>query len=74
MLQWMKMDSNELKWARRTSLESMFNLSWITLGEPVQLVMDNTKRGPITRLPTNLGSNTRWKISKVICGQEIFID
>ncbi len=23
--------------------------------------MDNTKRGPIMRLPTNLGNNKRWK-------------
>jgi hypothetical protein len=26
ILQWMKMDSNELKWARRAGLEGMFNL------------------------------------------------
>jgi hypothetical protein len=26
MLQWMKMDSNELKWARWANLESLFNL------------------------------------------------
>jgi hypothetical protein len=28
MLQWMKMDSNELKWARQVVLESLFNLQW----------------------------------------------
>jgi hypothetical protein len=28
MLQWTKMDSNELKWARRANLESLFNLQW----------------------------------------------
>ncbi len=28
MLQWMKMESNELKWARLVGLESMFNLQW----------------------------------------------
>jgi hypothetical protein len=28
MLQWMKMDSNELKCVRQASLESMFNLQW----------------------------------------------
>ncbi len=28
MLQWMKMDSNELKWARRVGLEGLFNLKW----------------------------------------------
>jgi hypothetical protein len=28
MLQWMKMDSNKFKWARRTNLESLFNLQW----------------------------------------------
>jgi hypothetical protein len=26
MLQWMKMDSNKLKWAKWASLESLFNL------------------------------------------------
>jgi hypothetical protein len=26
MLQWMKMDSYKFKWARRTNLESLFNL------------------------------------------------
>jgi hypothetical protein len=26
MLQWMKMDSNEPKWARRVGLENMFNM------------------------------------------------
>jgi len=30
MLYWMKMDSNEFKWARRTNLEGLFNLQWIT--------------------------------------------
>jgi hypothetical protein len=30
MLQWMKMDSNELKWAKQTSLEGLFNLLWTT--------------------------------------------
>ncbi len=34
------------------------------LGEPIQHVMDNTKRKPITRLLTNLGSNGGWKNSK----------
>ncbi len=28
MLQWMEMDSNELKWARQVVLESLFNLQW----------------------------------------------
>ncbi len=28
MLQWMKMDSNELKWARQANLEGLFNLQW----------------------------------------------
>jgi hypothetical protein len=28
MLQWMKMDSNKLKWARQVVLESLFNLQW----------------------------------------------
>jgi hypothetical protein len=26
MLQWMKMDSNELKWVRQAGLENLFNL------------------------------------------------
>jgi hypothetical protein len=26
MLQWMKMNSNEFKWARHANLENMFNL------------------------------------------------
>jgi hypothetical protein len=26
MLKWMKMDSNEFKWARQAGLESLFNL------------------------------------------------
>ncbi len=30
MLQWMKMDSNEFKWARRVDLEGLFNLQWNT--------------------------------------------
>jgi len=30
MLQWMKMDSNELKWAKQASLEGLFNLKCIT--------------------------------------------
>jgi hypothetical protein len=30
MLQWIKMDSNKLKWARQAGLESLFNLQWIT--------------------------------------------
>jgi hypothetical protein len=33
MLQWMKMDSNELKWARQAHLESLFNLQWTTRKE-----------------------------------------
>jgi hypothetical protein len=28
MLQWMKMDSNELKWVKWDDLESLFNLKW----------------------------------------------
>jgi hypothetical protein len=31
MLQWMKMDSNEFKWVKQASLESLFNLRWTTL-------------------------------------------
>jgi hypothetical protein len=31
MLQWMKMNSNEFKWARRAGLENLFNLQWTTL-------------------------------------------
>jgi hypothetical protein len=30
MLQWMKMDSNELKWVKWTDLEDLFNLQWTT--------------------------------------------
>jgi hypothetical protein len=30
MLQWMKMDSNELKWAKQVSLENLFNMQWTT--------------------------------------------
>ncbi len=30
MLQWMKMDSNELKWARWAGLEGLFKLLWTT--------------------------------------------
>ncbi len=30
MLQWMKMDSNELKWDRRAGLEGLLNLQWTT--------------------------------------------
>ncbi len=33
MLQWMKMDSIEFKWARRANLEGLFNLKWIMLRE-----------------------------------------
>jgi hypothetical protein len=33
MLHWMKMDSNELKWARQASLEGLFNLQWTTPSE-----------------------------------------
>ncbi len=33
MLQWMKIDSNELKWARQVSLEGLFNLQWTMLRE-----------------------------------------
>ncbi len=49
LLQWMKMDSNKLKWAP------------CQFREPIQLAMENAKRRPITRLPTNLQSNGRWK-------------
>ncbi len=28
MLQWMKMDSNEFKWAKQVGLESLFNMKW----------------------------------------------
>jgi hypothetical protein len=28
MLQWMTMHSNELKWAKQTGLEGLFNLHW----------------------------------------------
>jgi hypothetical protein len=28
MLQWMKMDSNEFRWAKQADLEGMFNLQW----------------------------------------------
>ncbi len=31
MLQRMKMDSNELKWAEQPNLEGLFNLEWTTL-------------------------------------------
>ncbi len=31
MLQWIKMDTNELKWARQISLENLFTLQWIAL-------------------------------------------
>ncbi len=30
ILQWMKMDSNKLKWVKRTNLENFFNLQWTT--------------------------------------------
>jgi hypothetical protein len=30
MLQWMKMDSNELKWVRQVGLENQFDLKWTT--------------------------------------------
>ncbi len=33
MLQWMKVDSNELKWARLIGLENLFNLQWTMLRE-----------------------------------------
>jgi hypothetical protein len=31
MLQWMKMDYNEFKWARQANLEGLFNLKWTML-------------------------------------------
>jgi len=49
----MKMDSSELKWVKQASLESLFNL----YGERQERL--------ITRFPTNLGSNKRWKNLKV---------
>jgi len=30
MLQWMMMDSNKFKWAKRIGLEVLFNLQWTT--------------------------------------------
>ncbi len=29
-LEWMKVDSNKLKWARQADLEGLFNLQWTT--------------------------------------------
>jgi len=30
MLQWMKMDSNKFKWAKRVGLEGLLNVQWTT--------------------------------------------
>jgi hypothetical protein len=30
MLQWMKMDFKEYKWAKKVNLEGLFNMQWIT--------------------------------------------
>ncbi len=63
MLQWMKMDSNELKWVRRASLESLFNLKWTMPREDL--------------LQNFLGTQEVAKDGRIrgqVCGQEIFID
>jgi hypothetical protein len=36
--------------------------------------VDYTKRGLVARFVMNMGSKVGWKNSKVIHGQEIFID
>ncbi len=47
----MKMDSNEVKWAKQASLESLFNL-WL---------FNFAMKGPIPSFFTNLGRNGGWK-------------
>jgi hypothetical protein len=63
MLQWMKMDSNELKWARQDSLESLFNLQWTMLRE--DLLRNFLQTWEATKDGRILGE---------VCGQEVFID
>ncbi len=63
MLQQMKMDSNEFKWAKGTSLESLFNLQWTTPKE--DLLWDFLRTQEVIEDGKILGE---------VCGQEIFID
>jgi hypothetical protein len=62
-LQWMKMDSNKLKWVRWADLESLFNLQWTTPRE--NLLWDFLQ----TWEATKDGRILRW-----VHGQEIIID
>ncbi len=43
MLQWMKMDSNELKWAERADLEGLFNLQWTMPNEDLLRIFFKTQ-------------------------------
>jgi hypothetical protein len=59
----MKMESNELKWVKRASLESMFNLQWTMPWE--DLLWDFLQTWEATK--------DGW-IQERVCGQKILID
>jgi hypothetical protein len=63
MLQWIKMDSNKLKWARQDGLESLFNLQWTT---PKEDLLRNFLRTWETKEDGRILGQVR--------GQEILID
>ncbi len=63
MLQWMKMDSNKLKWARQANLEGLFNLQWTM--SPKDLLQD------ILQTQETIEDG---RIKGQVCGQEILID
>ncbi len=63
MLQWMKMDSNEFKWARQVDSDSLFNLQWTMLGK--DLLQDFLQTWEAMKDGRILGQ---------VRGQKIFID